>query len=135
MQGQLIYRVIGDLSAPGFFSINQTTGVISVRNDLNLDSATKYILRVQVGTYYSGKDNSELSHTLCSFCILLKVYDSGATDETNETTVEINVRRNSGCPEAVTTGSAVADVWETTPAGTVILTVIANDSDNVSTLS
>lgn len=43
-----MYRLIGDLSGPGFFTVNETTGVISVRNDLGLDPTTRYTLRVEV---------------------------------------------------------------------------------------
>lgn len=43
-----MFRIIGDLAGPNFFSINETNGVISVRNNLELDSSQNYTLRVQV---------------------------------------------------------------------------------------
>lgn len=65
--------------------------------------------------------------------IYLQVYDSGAPDRTNETTISVTVRRNSQCPQFIGQSQFVlSDVWYLTPVGSVLLTVQANDSDNVS---
>ena len=48
LQGQLVFRLIGDLAGPNFFYINETTGVIYVRNNLDLDRSQNYTLRVEV---------------------------------------------------------------------------------------
>ena len=60
-----MYRLIGDLAGPSFFSINETTGVISVRNDLGLGVLQKYTLRVQVS---NGLCTSTFSDTCFDTC-------------------------------------------------------------------
>ena len=48
-----MYKLIGDLSGLSFFSINETTGVVYVSQNLRLDDRTdRYTLRVQVRMTY-----------------------------------------------------------------------------------
>lgn len=37
LQGTINYGVIGDFPAPYFFSVDATTGVVRVQNDLKMD--------------------------------------------------------------------------------------------------
>ena len=67
--------------------------------------------------------------------LMLQVYDSGAPDETNTTTVDVRVNRNSVCPSFTDTSYIIRDVWETTPVGTVLATITANDTDAVSNIT
>ncbi len=42
MQGEIRYEVIGDLPAPSYFSINEKSGAISVKEDLKTDDEMEY---------------------------------------------------------------------------------------------
>lgn len=46
------YQVIGDLSAPVFFSINIDTGRIAVRSNLRQDQAMQYLVILLNSHYY-----------------------------------------------------------------------------------
>ena len=62
LQGQLVFRLIGDLAGPNFFYINKTTGVIYVRNNLDLDRSQNYTLRVEV--WYISASYAEIKMVL-----------------------------------------------------------------------
>ena len=42
LQGPIMYKVLGDSIAPYYFSVNETTGVISLKEDLKSDTNDKY---------------------------------------------------------------------------------------------
>ena len=40
----MVYEIDGYFAAPGYFSINPSTGVITVKSDLTTDVATSYLV-------------------------------------------------------------------------------------------
>jgi len=43
-QGTMTYELVGDFPAPYFFAVHPTEGVVSVKNDLALDTAFTYLV-------------------------------------------------------------------------------------------
>lgn len=63
-----MYRLIGDLAGPSFFSINETTGYLYVRADLGLGFSQKYTLRVQVKyIHYTKGESTKLIDNVAFF--------------------------------------------------------------------
>ena len=46
-QGEIVYTVVGVAPAPSYFQLNSSTGVISPRVDLTIDTTQNFVLRVQ----------------------------------------------------------------------------------------
>ncbi|KAL3878042.1 hypothetical protein ACJMK2_035678, partial [Sinanodonta woodiana] len=103
LQEQLVYEVVGDAAAPGYFSVNRTTGVVRVLSGLRTDVQTQYILRV-------------------------RSYDTAFTDQTATATAILNIRRNERAPVFQNTTYEVT-INETIAVGSCILMVTAVDGD------
>lgn len=56
--GQITYDIIGDDSAPSYFSINQVTGRISIARSLTEQSVEEYRVGQMSKLYYYWYDNS-----------------------------------------------------------------------------
>ena len=97
------YTLIGDDTMPSFFSVDQWTGVVSVRADLVAETRP----------YYQGR---------------VVARDSGRPPRSATTLVKINVIRNLHHPEFVGSNYQ-ANILETVGVGTSVLTVKALDGD------
>ena len=53
LQGDLVYNVIGDSIGPFYFGVNDTTGVVTLKNDLRTDTNNfQYVVCSLCGLYY-----------------------------------------------------------------------------------
>ncbi|XP_046564129.1 protocadherin Fat 1-like, partial [Haliotis rubra] len=103
LKGRIVYGLVGDLRAPYFFTINDTNGIITLRNSIRTDTFMSYKARVTA-------------------------YDSGSTTRTATATVDLTVNRNAGQP-AFGLPSYDTTIEELTAVGTSIINVTATDSD------
>ncbi|KAK3584481.1 hypothetical protein CHS0354_018066 [Potamilus streckersoni] len=103
--GDLDFRLIGDDSGPGYFSIDQS-GLITLNanTDLRLDPDTQYQLRVEVR-------------------------DGGIPARSATALVAINVVKNLFSPQFNITNVVQIIIPETTPIGTKLLDLAAYDLD------
>ncbi|XP_070182189.1 protocadherin Fat 4-like [Littorina saxatilis] len=102
LQGQLIFKAIGDLRAPYFFSVDNITAAVTVRNDVR---------------------DSDLE---TSYKLLITAYDSLRPTTLATSTVVVTVDRN---PSAPAVQNINVTIEELTPVSTIIANVTASDSD------
>ncbi|XP_070182145.1 protocadherin Fat 1-like [Littorina saxatilis] len=102
LQGQLIFKAIGDLRAPYFFSVDNITAAVTVRNDVR---------------------DSDLE---TSYKLLITAYDSLRPTTLATSTVMVTVDRN---PSAPAVQNINVTIEELTPVSTIIANVTASDSD------
>ncbi|KAJ8319080.1 hypothetical protein KUTeg_004171 [Tegillarca granosa] len=105
---RIIYGVIGELQAPAYFYINETTGKIYIKQDLTKDY--------------------ENSHRL-----IVTAYDRGSPGKTATATVTITMIHNAN-PPILTSNDYSEIIWEYEPVGLNILNVSASDRDTTDVL-
>ncbi|RUS85645.1 hypothetical protein EGW08_006591, partial [Elysia chlorotica] len=101
--GFIIYEIDGYFAAPGYFSINPSTGVVTVKSDLTTDVATSYLLG-------------------------LRAYDNQRPGQVATTNLTISVNRNPSSP--IFNNLLYSErIAETFTLGVEILRVQASDFD------
>jgi protocadherin Fat 4 len=105
VSGSLRYEINGQYPAPDFFSINQDTGIISIKRDLHLDSLQ-----------------------LASYLLLLEAFDSATPNLRGAAQITITVKRNENRPIFVST-SYETKINTTYALGQSIVQVQAEDTD------
>ncbi|GFN78435.1 protocadherin fat 4, partial [Plakobranchus ocellatus] len=103
LRGDLVYEVTGDFQAAFYFAVDSSTGAVTVQNDLRLDLATSYTLRVIA-------------------------YDTAYPTAIATATVPIFVTRNPSAPTFVT-DPYVTTIPETFSLGANVTRVEARDAD------
>ncbi|XP_076458561.1 protocadherin Fat 4-like [Babylonia areolata] len=103
LKGALLYDVVGVAPAPSYFQLNTTTGVISPRVDLKVDTTQNYLLRV-------------------------RAFDSAFPTQVAETDVSIFVLRNDNPPIFQNEPYSVF-LDESFPIGQSVENVLATDAD------
>ena len=98
------YTINGDDSAPNYFSINSTTGEITLVQSLVEDTLTAYQLRITAS-------------------------DGGSPAKSETTTLVVNVQRNLHAPVFEESDYRLDNVLEIQPLGETLLTVTASDDD------
>ena len=103
---RITYDLIGDDGTPSYFTINDTTGIISLRPNTNLefDDTVLFVARVRAS-------------------------DGGFPSRTDTATVSISVLRNLFSPQFNHTGNIQVTIPETSPIGTFIFDLDAFDND------
>ncbi|KAL5018741.1 hypothetical protein ScPMuIL_004463 [Solemya velum] len=105
LAGVIVYEVIGVYPANDFFSVNSTTGIVSVKKNLETDN-TK----------------------LLSYVLRIKAYDSANPSVTVEENVIITVVRNLNGPQFNKASYGIT-ISETFPLGGGVLQIDATDAD------
>ncbi|XP_060080745.1 protocadherin Fat 4-like, partial [Ylistrum balloti] len=100
----ITYTLIGDDTGPQYFSIDSSTGVVTVRQQILNTQETSYRLRIVAE-------------------------DGGSPAKFAQSTLLINVRRNLRNPVFASTSYEVT-ILETHPYGNIVETVNATDSDS-----
>ncbi|XP_041364042.1 protocadherin Fat 1-like [Gigantopelta aegis] len=101
--GRVRYEIIGDDSAPVYFDVNPSMGVVTVRDGIAQESVYQYRIRI-------------------------RARDEGVPFKFNTTVCLISITRNFRTP-VFSRQSYVQTVDETFPLGSVLLKVNATDSD------
>ncbi|XP_046579035.1 protocadherin Fat 4-like [Haliotis rubra] len=103
-QGTITYEIVGDAPAPSYFAVNSTTGVVTVRSNLLLDSNQNYILRV-------------------------KAHDSAFMSQTATATISIFIARNDNPPIFIREPYTI-ELPEEFALGQRVINITAEDADN-----
>ncbi|XP_046579032.1 protocadherin Fat 4-like [Haliotis rubra] len=103
-QGTITYEIVGDAPAPSYFAINSTTGVVTVRSNLLLDSNQNYVLRV-------------------------KAHDSAFMSQIATATISIFIARNDNPPIFIREPYTI-ELPEEFALGQRVINITAEDADN-----
>ncbi|CAG5130538.1 unnamed protein product, partial [Candidula unifasciata] len=106
LEGQIVYQLTGVYPSPSFFSVNSSTGQISLISSLVTDPLN-----------------------MSTYTLTIIAFDSAHPRRTAATTVIFTIPRNPSAPYFLQSAYNVT-IPETTPLGTVILALNATDADN-----
>ena len=105
LEGAIVYEVVGEAPAPSYFSVNSTTGQVTVRTGLMIDTTQNYRL-------------------------LVRAYDTAFPQQQVTTEVNIFVVRNQNTPFFINEQLYQVDIPEEFAIGEFVIAVTAIDNDN-----
>ncbi|XP_055954920.1 protocadherin Fat 4-like [Patella vulgata] len=125
LKGQLVYNLVGSLSAPYYFQIDSSSGIITVQRSLRSDSFTQY---EAVVTAYDDQSLGKTATATVTISMVVRVSDQRTPAKTAQANVRVNVLRDNN-PPRFTFGATPITISENLPVGNNFKTVTAVDND------